>query len=52
MLAANQSKFVDSDAQLQELDKKLEDIRKERIKLQTANIERGRVDLGGRRHIK
>ena len=27
-----------------ELDKKLEDIRKERIKLQTANIERGRVD--------
>lgn len=27
-----------------ELDKKLADIRKERIKLQTANIERGRVD--------
>ena len=27
-----------------ELDKKLESIRKERIKLQTANIERGRVD--------
>ena len=28
----------------QELDRKLEDIRKERIKLQTANIERARVD--------
>ena len=28
----------------QELDKKLEDIRKERIKLQTANVERNRVD--------
>ena len=27
-----------------ELEKKLEDIRKERIKLQTANIERGRID--------
>ena len=50
MLAANQSKFVDSDAQLQELDKKLEDIRKERIKLQTANIERTRVDRGESRH--
>lgn len=33
-----------------ELDKKLEDIRKERIKLQTANIERNRVDRGESRH--
>ncbi|MBD5534518.1 MAG: hypothetical protein HDQ99_02440 [Lachnospiraceae bacterium] len=33
-----------------ELDKKLADIRKERIKLQTANIERGRVDRNESRH--
>ena len=33
-----------------ELDKKLEDIRKERIKLQTANIERNRVNRGESRH--
>lgn len=44
MLQANRAKFIDSDTQLQELDKKLEDIRKERIKLQTANIERSRVE--------
>lgn len=50
MLTANKSKFVDSEAQLEELDKKLEDIRKERIKLQTANIERNRVDRGESRH--
>ena len=50
MLAANKSRFVDSEAQLEELDKKLEDIRKERIKLQTANIERNRVDRGESRH--
>lgn len=44
MLAANQSKFIDSNTQLKELDEKIEKLRKERIKLQTANIERGRVD--------
>ena len=32
-----------------ELDDKLEKIRKERIKLQTANIERGRVDRSSSR---
>lgn len=32
------------------LDKKLTDIRKERIKLQTANIERGRIDRSESRH--
>lgn len=46
MLNANQSKFVDSDKQLEELRKEKEEIRKERIKLQTANIERNRIDRG------
>lgn len=44
MLTANQSKFTNSNEQLKELDKKIEKLRKERIKLQTANIERGRID--------
>lgn len=44
MFSANQYKFIDSSLYTKELDKKLEDIRKERIKLQTANIERGRID--------
>lgn len=44
MLAANQSKFINHDTQLKELNKKLADIRKERIKLQTANVERGHID--------
>lgn len=44
MLNANRSKFVDSDEHLKELDNKIEELRKERIKIQTANIERGRVD--------
>ncbi len=44
MFSANQYKFIDSNLYTKELDKKLADIRKERIKLQTANIERGRVD--------
>lgn len=37
-------------SQENELDKKLTDIRKERIKLQTANVERGRVDRNESRH--
>ena len=44
MLNANQSKFVDSDTQLNELKVQEEKLRKERIKLQTANVERSRVD--------
>lgn len=44
MLNANQSKFVDSDTQLNELKVQEEKLRKERIKLQTANVERNRVD--------
>ena len=50
MLAANQAKFIDSSTQLKELDEKIEKLRKERIKLQTANIERGRVDRNQSRH--
>lgn len=37
-------KTTESSDYSKELDKKMEEIRKERIKLQTANIERGRVD--------
>lgn len=44
MLQANKDKFVESDNYSKELDKKYEDIRKERIKLQTVNIERNRID--------
>ena len=46
MLSANRSKFVDSDSQMKELNLKLDAIRKERIKLQTVNIERNRIDRG------
>ena len=44
MLNANKDKFVEEDNYSKELDKKLEDIRKERIKLQTLNVERNRID--------
>lgn len=44
MFVANQSKFSDDKVHLAELDKKLEEIRKERVKLQTVNIERNRID--------
>lgn len=44
MFSANQSKFSNDKAHLAELDKKLEEIRKERVKLQTVNIERNRID--------
>lgn len=44
MLAANQSKFVDNDNYVQQIRKEKEELRKERIKLQTANIERNRID--------
>lgn len=44
MLNANRKKFTDSNEQVKEIDEKIEELRKERIKLQTANIERGRVD--------
>lgn len=44
MLDANQSKFVNDNEQLQQIRKEKEALRKERIKLQTANIERSRID--------
>lgn len=44
MLKANQSKFTDSNKQLEEIKKQIEILRKERIKNQTVNIERNRVD--------
>lgn len=44
MFSANQNRFLNSDERLIELNNKLNDIRKERVKLQTANIERSRID--------
>ena len=44
MLNANQSKIIDDDNYLQQIRKEKEELRKERIKLQTANVERNRVD--------
>lgn len=44
MLDANQSKFVDCETQLQELEELKEELRKERKKLQTVNLERNRID--------
>ena len=44
LLMANKDKFITEDNCSKTLDKKYEDIRKERIKLQTVNIERQRID--------
>lgn len=44
MLEANKEKFSNETSHTKELDIKYETIRKERIKLQTANVERSRVD--------
>lgn len=41
---SNQSKFTDSNKQLEEIKEQIETLRKERIKNQTINIERNRVD--------
>lgn len=41
---ANQDKFVTADSQLEEIESQKELLRKERIKLQTVNIERNRID--------
>lgn len=50
MFNANQIKLTDTNERLAELDKRLEDIRKERVKLQTVNVERNRVDRAESRH--
>lgn len=44
MLKANKDIFVDEDSYVKELDKKYEDIKRERIKLQTLNVEKNRID--------
>lgn len=44
MMEANRKKFVDSDGQLKEIDRKIEELKRERIKTQTCNIERNRID--------
>ena len=44
MIEANKDKFYDIDAQIEELEATKEELRKERMKLQTVNIERNRID--------
>ena len=44
MVEANKDKFYDIDAQIEELEATKEELRKERMKLQTVNIERNRID--------
>ena len=44
LMNANQDKFVDSQSQLDDIEMQKELLRKERIKLQTVNIERNRID--------
>lgn len=44
MLSANQKKFTDSTSRLEEIERKTEELRKERMKLQTTNVERNRLD--------
>ena len=44
MIEANKDKFYDLDAQIEELESLKEEIKSERIKAQTANIERNRID--------
>lgn len=44
MMEANRNKFVNSSEQLEEINKQIEELKRERIKLQTSNIERNRID--------
>lgn len=44
IMNANQEKFVDTQSQLDDIETQKEILRKERIKLQTVNIERNRID--------
>lgn len=44
MLNANQTKFLHDDNYIKQIQKEKEELRKERIKLQTVNIERNRLD--------
>lgn len=44
MMEANRKKFVNSNEQLEEINKQVEELKRERIKLQTSNIERNRID--------
>lgn len=44
MMNANRKKFVNSSEQLKEINKQIEELKRERIKLQTSNIERNRID--------
>lgn len=50
ILNANQDRIIDSNKYLDELEVAKEELRKERIKLQTLNIERNRLDREEARH--
>lgn len=44
ILGANKNKFADGEKQIEELERLQNDLRKERYKLQTVNLERNRID--------
>lgn len=44
IMNANQEKFIDAQSQLDDIEMQKEILRKERVKLQTVNIERNRID--------
>lgn len=44
IMNANQEKFIDTQSQLDDIEMQKEILRKERVKLQTVNIERNRID--------
>lgn len=50
MMAANQEKLMDTDGYIEELENTRKELHKERIKLQTLNIERNRLDREEARH--
>lgn len=50
MLESNEHLFCDYDTQVESLKKQIEDLRKEKIKVQTLNLERNRIDRNDARH--
>ena len=50
MLESNEHLFCDYDTQVESLKQQIEDLRKEKIKVQTLNLERNRIDRSDARH--
>lgn len=50
MLESNEHLFCDYDTQVESLKQQIEDLRKEKIKVQTLNLERNRIDRNDARH--